>query len=142
MASPLSPASPEDCPQPAVNVAELLDGAGTVHAAVETVGHPWAMLVLTSLAAGPSRYGQLKTDVTGINDRMLSLTLQRFTRDGLVHRQVVAAKRSCVEYRLTPLGHQVALALGDFLRTVLDLAPEVARARAQAQAGSGAGAEG
>lgn len=117
---------------PQVSVTELLDSADTVHAALETVGHPWAMLVLTALTGGPARYGELKTTVVGINDRMLSLTLQRFDRDGLVTREVVAQRRSCVHYELTPLGQQVALSLGGFLRTVLDLAPEVAAARAAA----------
>lgn len=126
-----------ESPPPAVSVTQLLDSAGTIHAAVETIGHPWAMLVLTTLAQGPARYGQIKSEVVGINDRMLSLTLQRFARDGLVSRQVVTRKRSCVEYDLTPLGHRVAVALGAFLRTVLDLAPEVAKARAEQEAAVG-----
>ncbi|MDL9938732.1 helix-turn-helix domain-containing protein [Gordonia sp. ABSL1-1] len=116
-------------PDADLTVADLAEGAQSIRAALETVGGIWPMLVLAALGAGPQRYGELKRIVVGINDRMLSQTLHRLVRDGVAHRQVVEARRSCVEYELTALGVEVRESLTDFLIVVLALAPRVAQAR-------------
>lgn len=114
-----------------ITVADICAGAGSIRAALETVGGPWPMAVLTALRPGPCRYGELKQVVEGINDRMLSQTLHRFLRDGLVATAPVASGASRQHYALTGLGEEVVAALGVFIEEVVRLAPQVAAARAR-----------
>lgn len=54
--------------------------------------------------ASPLRYGELPRSVTGISQRMLTLTVRALERDGPVTRTVRASIPPRVEYRLTDLG--------------------------------------
>lgn len=112
-------------------VKQLCDGAGSIRSALDTVGSVWAMAVLAALQDGPVRYAEVKRRVVGINDRMLSQTLQRFVRDGLVERRVEGVRG---EYLLTDLGEKVCAALGEFVYVILKHAPEVVAARARYEA--------
>lgn len=112
-----------------VTIDDLLAGSGTVRAALETIGGVWPMTVLIALDTEPRRYGELRRAVVGINDRMLSQTLRRFVRDGLVARGVMPSRRSCVQYVLTDLGVEVRAAVAEFASVVIGLAPRVAAAR-------------
>lgn len=44
----------------------------------------WSVLVLVALLDGTKRFGQLAETISGISDRMLSMTLQTLIEDGLV----------------------------------------------------------
>ena len=68
------------------------------------VGDKWTLLVVRSLIDGPLRFGELKVSVEGISQRMLTLTLRRLERDGLVSRTVYPEIPPHVEYELTELG--------------------------------------
>lgn len=111
----------------ALAVDDLCAGAGSIRAALDTVGSVWAMAVLAALGTEPLRYSQLKRRVTGINDRMLTQILHRFVRDGLAERQ--GSGHSA--YALTDIGREVSTAVGEFVYVIMKLAPEVARARAR-----------
>lgn len=113
----------------ALTVDELSAGESAIRCAMESVGGIWPMMVLAALGAGPSRYGTLKDALTGINDRMLSQTLHRFVRDGLVTRDVVTTRRSCIQYELTDLGTEVRAGVSDLMTTMMVLAPQVVAAR-------------
>jgi DNA-binding HxlR family transcriptional regulator len=80
------------------------------------VGDKWTMLVIGQLREGPLRYGELQRAVTGISQRMLTLTVRALERDGLMTRTVHPSIPPRVEYALTDLG-----------RTLLD--PVLALAR-------------
>ncbi|MEO9329688.1 winged helix-turn-helix transcriptional regulator [Gordonia aurantiaca] len=112
-----------------VRIDDVLAGSGIVRAALETIGGVWPMMVLIALDTEPRRYGELRRAVTGINDRMLSQTLHRFVRDGLVDRGVMPTRRSCVLYTLTDLGVEVRAAVADFTSVIIRLAPRVGEAR-------------
>ncbi len=60
--------------------------------------------MLYALSTGTKRFSQLRSEVEGISQKMLTQTLRAFERDGLVHRHVYATIPPKVEYRLTPLG--------------------------------------
>ena len=64
----------------------------------------WSVLVLGLLAEGPQRFNQLRRQIEGISQKMLSQTLKVLERDGLVTRKVTPSVPVTVEYRLTPLG--------------------------------------
>jgi DNA-binding HxlR family transcriptional regulator len=81
------------------------------------VGDKWSMLVVLILASGPRRFNELKRAVSGISQRMLTLTLRGLERDGLVSRTVFPTIPPRVDYELTPLGHSMrepVVKLGDW----------------------------
>ena len=50
------------------------------------------------------RYGQLTRGVSGITQKMLTETLRKLERDGIVERTIYPTVPLRVEYRLTDLG--------------------------------------
>lgn len=65
---------------------------------LEHLGDKWTLLVVGMLEAGPVRYSALKDLVPGISQRMLTLTLKKLERDGLVSRESFAEIPPRVEY--------------------------------------------
>lgn len=68
------------------------------------IGDKWTVLVIGQLRAGPLRFGELQRAVTGISQRMLTLTVRALERDGLITRTVHPSSPPRVEYALTELG--------------------------------------
>lgn len=71
---------------------------------LDRVGDRWSVLVIVELAAGPRRFRQLQRAIHGISQRMLTLTVRRLERDGLVLRTVYPTVPTQVDYRLTETG--------------------------------------
>ncbi|MFI5928284.1 winged helix-turn-helix transcriptional regulator [Micromonospora sp. NPDC051543] len=71
---------------------------------LDRVGDKWSVLVIVELAAGPRRFRQLQRAIHGISQRMLTLTVRRLERDGLVLRTVYPSVPAEVDYRLTETG--------------------------------------
>ncbi|MEV0897619.1 helix-turn-helix domain-containing protein [Actinoplanes sp. NPDC049802] len=71
---------------------------------LDRVGDKWSVLVIVELANGPRRFRQLQHAIDGISQRMLTLTVRRLERDGLVLRTVYATVPAQVDYRLTRIG--------------------------------------
>ncbi len=75
------------------------------------VADKWTMLILEELEErGALRFTQLARCVAGISQKMLTQTLRRMERDGLVKRTVHAVVPPRVDYTLTPLGHSLGAA--------------------------------
>src|SRR4029077_20851836 len=69
------------------------------------VGDKWSVYVIHVLGdAGTLRFNELRGRVTGISQRMLTVTLRGMERDGLVTRTVYPEVPPRVEYALTRLG--------------------------------------
>jgi DNA-binding HxlR family transcriptional regulator len=71
---------------------------------LDRVGDKWSVLVIVELASGPRRFRELQRAVDGISQRMLTLTVRRLERDGLVARTVYPTVPAKVDYRLTETG--------------------------------------
>lgn len=78
---------------------------------LDRIGDTWTVLVVGELARRPHRFRELQRGVDGISQRMLTLTLRRLERDGLVSRTVVPAVPVQVTYALTDLGVSLLEAL-------------------------------
>jgi DNA-binding HxlR family transcriptional regulator len=87
------------------------DAAEHLQAAVGVLASKWSVVVLADLAAGTRRFNELLADIDGVSRRMLSATLRRLERDGLVLRQAYPRVPSRVEYRLTDAGEELLVAL-------------------------------
>ncbi|HWW99301.1 helix-turn-helix domain-containing protein [Collimonas sp.] len=92
------PSAQEDLPCP---VRDVLD----------RIGDAWSVLVLTTLEPGPQRFNQLRRQVEGISQRMLTVTLRHLERDGLVLRTVIPSTPPQVEYALTDMGRSLCIPL-------------------------------
>lgn len=69
------------------------------------VGDKWSILTIMILAQGGSRrFNELKREIDGISQHMLTLTLRGLERDGLVTRTVFPTVPPRVDYQLTELG--------------------------------------
>ena len=69
-----------------------------------TIAEKWAALVVAALADGPRRHGELMKTIRGASQKMLTQTLRKLERDGLLTRTVTASVPVRVDYELTPLG--------------------------------------
>lgn len=83
---------------------------------LEVVGGKWIGDVLDRLSSGPMRYGELQHQIDHVASSVLTRTLRRMERDGLVVRTVHAAVPPEVEYSVTPLGQS----LGEPLAALAD----------------------
>ena len=79
---------------------------------LDRLADKWAMLVLGLLAHGPRRFNQLRREVEGVSQKVLSQTLKRLERDGLVARRAFATVPVTVEYSVTPLGRTLSDTVG------------------------------
>ena len=68
------------------------------------LGDKWTLVVIVMLSAGPQRFSALQAGVAGVSQRMLTVTLRKLERDGIVRRTVFAEVPPRVEYELTPMG--------------------------------------
>ncbi|MEU3302190.1 helix-turn-helix domain-containing protein [Streptomyces sp. NPDC006678] len=69
---------------------------------LDLVGDKWSMLVIGAPAAGDARYSDLDTTIPAISRRMLTLTLKRLQRSGLVDRTAYAEVPPRVEFTHRP----------------------------------------
>ncbi|MGI9163776.1 MAG: winged helix-turn-helix transcriptional regulator [Mycobacterium sp.] len=75
-----------------------------VRETLSQLGDKWTLLVILCLSAGPLRFNALQRAVVGISHRMLTVTLRKLERDGLVARTVYDEVPPHTEYALTALG--------------------------------------
>ena len=68
------------------------------------IGGKWKTVVIWYLRNGKKRFGELKTHIPDITDKMLSLQLKALEQDGIVSRKVYAEVPPRVEYELTEEG--------------------------------------
>lgn len=125
-------------------IGKILEDKGTksglcpIHDFLNQFATKWSMLVILHLGhAGRPRFGELKSRIPGISQRMLTVTLRALESDGLVSRQLFAEIPPRVEYQLTPLGRSlldVMMSLGEWASKH---EPEITKARKQAKKRSG-----
>ncbi|WP_433556552.1 winged helix-turn-helix transcriptional regulator [Pseudonocardia xinjiangensis] len=81
-----------DCDQPRARIV------------LDMIGDKWSLLVVRSLRHGPRRFTEVKKDIDGISQRMLTVTLRGLERDGILTRTVRSVMPPHVSYELTTMG--------------------------------------
>lgn len=89
----------------------------------------WGVLVLVVLRSGMHRFSELRRKIGGVSEKMLSQTLQHLEGDGFVERKALPVVPPHVEYRLTPLGEEVAQQVESLANWIEDNLPRIMAAR-------------
>ena len=71
------------------------------------VADTWSVVVIKALGEGELRHGELRERIGGISKKMLTQTLRKLERNGLVEGRRLATAPPGVEYRLTDLGESL-----------------------------------
>jgi DNA-binding HxlR family transcriptional regulator len=107
----------------------VLSKCRNVTPTLSRLGDKWTVLVIVALRPGMRRFNQLKRDIDGISQQMLTRTLKSLERDGLLKRTIVPTNPPQVEYELTPLGASLSGPLLELGRWVHDHLAEIEQAR-------------
>ena len=95
------------------------------------IADKWSMYVIHVLAGeSPLRFNELKRRISGVSQRMLTVTLRGLERDGLVRRTMYPEVPPRVEYELTPLGETLRGIVCQVVTWTEAHLPEVDAARA------------
>lgn len=71
---------------------------------VALIGSKWKLLIIRNLLQRPWRFNELKRDLTGISQKILTDSLRSMEEDGLITRTVYPEVPPRVEYALSDLG--------------------------------------
>lgn len=66
--------------------------------------HKWTLPIVRSLERDAVRFKELHRSIDGVTQKVLTETLRKLERCGVVHRTLHPTIPPKVEYRLTPLG--------------------------------------
>ena len=97
---------------------------------LDRIADKWSLLVIYVLADGVRRFTELRREIDGISQRMLTLTLRQLEREGLVRRTVFAVVPPRVDYQLTPLGSTLFDTIQSLVAWAGEHGHEIAAARA------------
>ncbi len=96
---------------------------------LDRISDKWTVLVVLVLLDGPRRFNELRTRVGRVAPKVLTETLRRLERDGVLTRTAFAEIPPRVVYELTPLGRS----LEELIRSIAEWAEqnieEIAAAR-------------
>lgn len=87
------------------------DREGAMRQLLDRLGDKWTALAVTVLGRGPKRFGELRRELGGVSQKVLTELVRSLERDGFFSRHVLARAPLQVEYRLTPLGRSLAALL-------------------------------
>lgn len=71
---------------------------------VQLIRNKWKLLTIRNLRERPWRFNELKKDLDGISQKVLTDSLRTMEADGLITRTVYPEVPPRVEYALSPLG--------------------------------------
>ena len=74
---------------------------------VSLIGSKWKLLIIRNLLTRPWRFNELKKDLDGISQKVLTDSLRSMEEDGIVTRTVYAEVPPRVEYALSELGESM-----------------------------------
>ena len=78
---------------------------------VDMIGGRWKVLCLWRLRDGKMRFTELRRQMPGVTQKMLTQQLRQLEEDGLVSRKVFAQVPPKVEYQLTKTGEELCTLL-------------------------------
>lgn len=108
----------------------MTDNSG-IATALEIIADKWATPVLRAISEGQNRFGVLQRTVPGISKKMLTQTLRKLERNGIIERIDFEETPPRVEYYVTPLGGSLREHLSDLCQWGNQNGEEVSQARVE-----------
>ncbi|MEO8314941.1 MAG: helix-turn-helix domain-containing protein [Pseudomonadota bacterium] len=96
---------------------------------LDRVGDKWSLYIIASLYGGALRFNEIKREVDGISQRMLTLTLRSLERDGLLTRTVSGSASLRVDYELTVVGRSLRAPIVELITWAIDNRGRMEKAR-------------
>ena len=103
---------------------------------LDRIADKWTVLIVGALEHNTKRFGELRREIGGVSQKMLTQTLRGLERDGIVLRKVYAVIPPEVEYALTELGRTlvgILDAIGEWSENNIE---DVLKARSEYDAGA------
>ena len=85
----------------------VYDPACPTRTVLDRISDKWTTLVVLVLLGGPLRFTEVRREVGGVAPKVLTETLRRLERDGILTRTAFAEIPPRVQYELTPLGRSL-----------------------------------
>ena len=79
---------------------------------VQLIGSKWKLLIMRNLMARPWRFNELRKDLDGVSQKVLTDSLRAMESDGIITRTVYPEVPPRVEYAMS--------SLGETMRPILD----------------------
>ena len=74
---------------------------------VQLIGSKWKLLIMRNLLERPWRFNELRKNLDGISQKVLTDSLRSMEDDGIITRTVYPEVPPRVEYRLSDLGESM-----------------------------------
>ena len=97
--------------------------------AIELIADKWRIPILHVLSPAPLRSGELQKAMADVSPKVLTQTLRRMERDGLIARTVYAVVPPKVEYQITGMGRSLLAPLRELCLWAKEHGKERDRAR-------------
>lgn len=106
------------------------DDDGVRREVLTHAGSRWSLGILHALGVyGTMRHAEIKRQMTGVTQRMLTKTLRALERDGLLSRCEFDEIPPRVEYALTPLGMELLVRMSPIWTWVVENVDDFRKAR-------------
>ncbi|MGW0289913.1 winged helix-turn-helix transcriptional regulator [Streptomyces tuirus] len=108
---------------------------------LDRIADKWSLLVIALLDNRRLRFTELRREIDGVSQRMLTVTLRSLERDGLVKRTVHPVVPPRVDYELTSLGGTLHTTIRSLVTWTEAHQEEIAQARTAYDTRAAEGAE-
>ncbi|MEI8410259.1 MULTISPECIES: winged helix-turn-helix transcriptional regulator [unclassified Kribbella] len=98
---------------------------------LDRIGDKWTVLAVLLLRNGPLRFTELRDGIGSVAPKVLTQTLRRLERDGLVSREIFAEVPPRVVYSLTPMGESLIKPITAFSEWAEEHLPAITTAQQQ-----------
>jgi DNA-binding HxlR family transcriptional regulator len=110
---------------------DVFDPTCPTRVILDRIGDKWTVLAVLLLRDGPLRFTELRDGIGRVAPKVLTQTLRRLERDGIVTREVFAEVPPRVVYTLTPLGESLIAPIAAVSTWAEEHLPAITRAQQQ-----------
>jgi DNA-binding HxlR family transcriptional regulator len=75
---------------------------------LQIISDKWTILIIEKLSQKEYRFGELKREIGGVSQKVLTQTLRSLEKNGFISRQQYSDLPLRVKYSLTPLGKSLS----------------------------------
>ncbi len=79
----------------------------SVATTVSLIGSKWKLLIIRNLQSRPWRFNELRKDLDGISQKVLTESLRELESDGIIYRKDYGTNPPKVEYGLSEMGRKL-----------------------------------